>query len=89
MTGRVIWAGTGRSKETVGKFFDALGPERSAALQFVTADGAGWIRDVVAVRAPDAIVCLDTFHVVGVRREAPCVRRRVRDPPRRAVAAAR
>ena len=65
MTGRVIWAGTGRSKETVGKFFDALGPERSAALQFVTADGAGWIRDVVAVRAPEAIVCLDTFHVVG------------------------
>jgi len=30
----------------------------------------------------------DPFHVVKVRHEAPCVRRRVRDPPLRAVAAA-
>lgn len=63
-TGKVIWAAKGRSKETVGKFFDALG-ERAAALGFVTADGAEWIRLVVADRAPDAIVCIDTFHVVG------------------------
>jgi transposase len=65
LTGRVIWAAKGRSKETVGEFFDALGDERAATLQFVTADGASWIRDVVALRAPDAIVCLDTFHVIG------------------------
>ena len=31
----------------------------------------------------------DPFHVVEVRHEAPCIRRRVRDPPLRAVAAAR
>jgi len=30
----------------------------------------------------------DPFHVVRVRHEAPCLRGRVRDPPRRAVAAA-
>jgi transposase len=30
----------------------------------------------------------DPFHLVKVRHEAPCVRRRVRDPPLRAVAAA-
>ncbi len=70
VTGRVIWAAKGRSKETVGQFFDALGDERSARLQFVTADGATWIRDVVTVRAPDAIVCLDTFHVVGWATDA-------------------
>ncbi len=64
MTGRVIWAAKGRSKQTVGTFFDALGA-RAADLQFVTADGAVWITDVVAQRAPDAIVCLDTFHVIG------------------------
>ena len=64
-TGRVIWAAKGRSKETVNQFFDALAKERAAALQFVTCDGAEWIRTVVAVRAPDAVVCLDTFHVVG------------------------
>ena len=65
MTGRVIWAAKGRSKDTVGDFFDALGEERARELEFVTADGATWITDVVAIRAPDAIVCLDTFHVIG------------------------
>jgi transposase len=64
MTGKVIWAAPGRSKETVGAFFDALG-DRAGQLEFVTADGATWITDVVAERAPDAIVCLDTFHVIG------------------------
>jgi transposase len=64
-TGKVIWAAKGRSKDTVNAFFDALGPQRCAAIQFVTADGADWIHDVVAQRAPDAIVCLDTFHVVS------------------------
>ena len=88
-TGRVIWAAKGRSKDSVGAFFAALGDERAARLRFVSCDGAEWIRTVVAEAAPDAIVCLDTFHVIGVRREAPCIRRRVRDPPHLAVAAAR
>jgi len=70
VTGKVIWAAKGRSKATVGEFFDALGDERAAALQFVTADGATWIRDVVADRVPDAIVCLDTFHVIGWATDA-------------------
>jgi len=39
--------------------------------------------------APQAVICFDPFHVVKVRREAPCIRRRVRDPPLWAVAAAR
>lgn len=68
-TGKVIWAAKGRSKETVGKFFDALG-DRAGALQFVTADGATWIRDVVAERAPEAVVCLDTFHVISWATDA-------------------
>ena len=63
-TGKVIWATEGRSKDTVDKFFDALGG-RASNLEFVTADGATWITEVVAVRAPDAVVCLDTFHVIG------------------------
>jgi transposase len=65
VTGRVVWAAKGRSKTVVGDFFDALGDERAARLELVTADGATWITDVVAERAPDAIVCLDTFHVIG------------------------
>ena len=64
ITGTVVWAATGRSKDTVGKFFDALG-DRTDQVVFVTADGATWITDVVAERAPHAIVCLDTFHVIS------------------------
>jgi transposase len=65
LTGRVVWAMKGRNKETVRAFFDALGEERAAQLQFVTCDGADWIRSVIAERAPEAIVCLDTFHLIG------------------------
>ena len=32
VTGKVIWAAKGRSKATVGEFFDALGDERAAAV---------------------------------------------------------
>lgn len=64
VTGRVVWAAEGRSKAAVGEFFDALGA-RAGDLEFVTADGAEWIRHVVAERAPEAIVCIDTFHVIS------------------------
>ena len=63
-TGRVVWVTEGRSKATVGAFFDALGPQRAAELEIVTTDGAEWIRTVVAVRAPNAEICLDTFHAM-------------------------
>ena len=65
VTGRVVWAAKGRSKATVGAFFDQLGAERAKLLEFVTCDGAEWIHGPVAVRAPNAIVCLDTFHLIG------------------------
>jgi transposase len=64
VTGRVVWAAKGRSKDTVNEFFDALGA-RAGQLEFVTADGATWITEVVAERAAGAVVCLDTFHVIG------------------------
>jgi transposase len=64
MTGRVDWAAEGRSKATVGAFFDSLG-DRAELLEFVTADGATWITDGVSERAPEAIGCINTFHVIG------------------------
>lgn len=70
LTGRVVWAVKGRSKDSVAAFFAALGEERAAGLAFVSCDGAEWIRTVVADAAPDAIVCLDTFHVVGWATDA-------------------
>lgn len=64
-SGRIVFSGEGRRKETVEKFFAALGPERAGLLTHVSADGAGWIGDVVAEHAPQAVRCLDAFHAVG------------------------
>ena len=61
-TGRLVWAGNGRNSATLRVFFDLLGPERSAQLTHVSADGAEWIHDVVAERAPTAVLCLDAFY---------------------------
>ena len=63
-SGRLVWAAEGRCQDTVRAFFDDLGPERSAALAEVSADGAEWIHDVIAERAPQAKICLDSYHVV-------------------------
>jgi len=63
-TGRLVWAREGRNADTLRAFFDDLGPRRCAELTHVSADGAQWIHTVVAERAPQAVVCLDPFHVV-------------------------
>jgi transposase len=62
-TGRLIWAAAGHDKATLEGFFDTLGPDRGDKVRIVTADGAGWIADVVAERCPTAAVCIDAFHV--------------------------
>lgn len=69
-TGRLVWAAPGRDKATVLKFFDALGPERTAQLTHVSADGASWIAGAVSERAPQAEQCTDPFHVVAWATEA-------------------
>jgi len=62
-TGRVVWAKEGRDQATVRAFFDALGPARAARLTHVSCDGATWIHDVITERAPQALICMDPFHV--------------------------
>ncbi len=69
-TGRLVWAAPGRNSATVHAFFEALGPERTAQLTHVSADGAQWIPTPVQARAPQAMLCLDAFHVVAWATEA-------------------
>ena len=69
-TGRLVWAGAGRDKATVAGFFDALGAERAARLTHVSADAAEWIEAVVAQRAPQAVRCLDPYHLVAWATDA-------------------
>ena len=52
-TGRLVWAAEGRNKDTLEKFFDALGAQRAAKLTHVSADGAEWIHAVVGQRVPE------------------------------------
>ena len=75
-TGRLVWAGPGRSEAALDVFFDELGEERAAELTHVSADMADWIARVVARRAPNAIRCADPFHVVAWAIEALDVERR-------------
>lgn len=83
-SGRLVWAADGRSERTLERFFDELGPERSAALTHVSADAAEWIERVVRRRAPGAALCTDPFHVVAWATEAlDAVRRDVWNAARR------
>ena len=64
-TGRLVWARPGRDAATLAVFFDELGPQRSGLLTHVSADTASWIATTVAIRAPQAIVSADPFHIVA------------------------
>ncbi len=62
---RLIWSGEGRAKETLEKFFDWLGQERSAGIAGVCCDMWQPYIDVIKVRAPKATLVFDKFHIVG------------------------
>jgi transposase len=69
-SGRLVWAKPGRDKATLAAFFDQLGPQRSARISHVSADGAEWISTVVGKQCPNAVRCADPFHVVKWATEA-------------------
>ena len=75
-TGRLVWAGPGRSEAALNVFFDELGAERASLITHVSADMAEWIAKTIAARAPNAIRCADPFHVVAWAIEALDIERR-------------
>ncbi len=84
-TGRLVWAAPGRDRKTVLAFFEQLGEERCKALELISADMAGWISGPIAERCPDAVRCVDPFHVVMLATEAlDEVRREIWNEARRA-----
>jgi transposase len=84
-SGRLVWAADGRDRQTVERFFAALGAERTAQLELVSSDMGEWITRVVGERCPQATLCLDPFHVVALATEAlDAVRRDVWNDARRA-----
>lgn len=69
-TGRVVWAAKGRGADTLGAFFDELGPERLAALETATIDMAGGYIKALTERAPHVKIVFDRFHVQKLANEA-------------------
>jgi transposase len=69
-SGRLVWAAPGRDRRTVEKFLDALGKERCARIELVSCDMSESIAAAVAERCPNAIRCVDPFHVIQLATDA-------------------
>jgi transposase len=69
-SGRLVWAAAGRDRKTVERFLDALGHERCTQLELVSADMASWIAGPISERCPNAVLCVDPFHVVQLATDA-------------------
>jgi transposase len=84
-TGRLVWAHAGRDRKTVEKFLDLLGEERCKQVQLVSCDDAEWITRPIAERCPNAVICLDPWHIVKAATDAlDEIRREVWNEARRA-----
>jgi len=67
---QIVWGGEGASAATADQFYEQLGPERSAQITAVSMDmGAGYAKSTRA-HAPQAVVCIDSFHVAKLGGEA-------------------
>ena len=61
-SGRLVRAAEDRD-EALDRFFFELGEGRAKQITHVSADAGSWIANVVAVRCPNAVRCMDPFHV--------------------------
>lgn len=59
-----IWVGVGFGKTVLEGFFELLTNKQKANIKAVSGDGAGWIKDTVEANCPNAVFCIDPFHVV-------------------------
>jgi transposase len=83
-TGRLVWAAPGANVKTLSAFFALLGKERCSEIELVSADMGSWIARAVAEHCPNAVLCIDPFHVIKLATEAlDDVRREVWNQARR------
>jgi transposase len=68
--GIVVWAGEGKSADTLKAFFQALGPERCAKLEAVTIDMSSAYIKAVTEASPQAQIIFDRFHVQRLAHDA-------------------
>ena len=87
--GQLLDVVPGRDSKGPCAWFAARSDDWRARIEWATLDLSGPYRAVFDTMLPQATQVADPFHLVKVRHEALCVRRRVRDPPLRSVAAGR
>jgi transposase len=67
---QIVWGGEGASAATADEFYAQLGPERCAQITAVSMDmGPGYAKSTRA-NAPQATICIDSFHVAKLGGEA-------------------
>ncbi len=68
--GQIVWGAEGASAAVCDAFFDELGEQRAAQIEAVSIDmGPGYAKSVRA-NAPQATVCIDSFHVAKLGGDA-------------------
>jgi len=60
---RVVWAAKGKSSETLGEFFELLGPEGREQIECVTIDMSQAYKKAIKEHLPAAQIVYDRFHV--------------------------
>lgn len=68
--GGVVWMAEGKSKDTLTKFFTALGEEGKKLIQVVTMDMAKAFVQAVKEAVPHAQIVFDRFHVQRLAHDA-------------------
>ena len=69
-SGRLVWCEPGRDAATLDRFFCELGPKRCWQITHVSADMASWYHHSIRRNVPDAVCCIDSFHVVALATQA-------------------
>lgn len=69
-TGKIVWGAGGKDAATMNRFFDELGEQRAAEIEAVSMDMGPAFAKSVAARAPQAVICIDQFHVVKLVGDA-------------------
>lgn len=67
---QIVWGAEGASAAVADEFYGALGPERCEQVMAVSMDmGPGYAKSTRA-NAPQAVICIDSFHVAKLASEA-------------------
>lgn len=64
-SGRIVWVGQGRSKDTLLSFFNELSPEQLASIEAIATDMAAPYREAAQEACSHAVLVYDLFHLVA------------------------